>query len=77
MATRASAGLGVYGVKVFDFDRPIGRQVLSDLEAGIDPDVVSKPQGTPLYSNKTVAVFVLDVRSNKTPWSTWQHRSTP
>lgn len=68
MALRASAGYGVYGVKVFDFDRPKGQNVLSDWEAGIDPDVVPNDGGPVMYSNKTVAVFVLDVRSNKSPW---------
>jgi PhoD-like phosphatase len=71
-AARARKGFGVYGVKVFDFERPLGKQSLSDIEAGIDPDVISpyliSKGGHPRHSNKSVAVFVLDVRSNKTPW---------
>ena len=68
MTMRASAGHGVYGVKVFDFDRPKGQQALSDWEASVDPDAVPYPVGSPTYFNKTVAVFVLDIRSNKSPW---------
>ncbi|KAI2505744.1 PhoD-like phosphatase [Fragilaria crotonensis] len=68
MTKRAKAGLGVYGVKVFDFDRPQGRQALSDSEAGIDHHAVVDHGDPPSYSNKSVAVFVLDVRSNKSPW---------
>lgn len=69
MAMRARSGHGVYGVKLIDFERPFGRQVLTEEEAGIDPDVVDKTRQIP-YSKKSVAVFVLDVRSFKTPW--WQ-----
>ena len=71
MARRASLGYGVYGVKLFDFARPEGHILVPDDEARIDPDVVETfppyPH-SPLYSNKTVAVFVLDVRTNKDPW---------
>lgn len=66
MAQRARNGAGVYGVRVFDFSRPNGQELLSDDEAGIDPEVAR--QESPSYSNRSVAVFVLDVRSNKTPW---------
>ena len=75
MRRRAHAGLGVYGVKLFDFDRPVGQYEVPDEEANIDPDlfpdqtqdeVFSPVQEN--YSNKSVAVFVLDIRSNKTPW---------
>lgn len=67
---RAAAGRGVYGVKVFDFARSEGDELVSDVEAGIDPDVVDADDAelTYDYSNKSVAVFVLDVRSNRTPW---------
>jgi hypothetical protein len=64
MARRAAAGYGVYGVKMFDFDRPEGHYLVPESEACIDPDAYC----VPMYSNKTVAVFVLDVRSNKDPW---------
>lgn len=66
MAQRARRGHGVYGVKVFDFDRPVNQQALTDREAALDPD--GPNSASPTYSNKTVAVFVLDVRSHKTPW---------
>ena len=66
MARRARGGEGVYGVRIFDFSRPIGQELLSDDEAGIDPEVARNE--VPSYSNRSVAVFVLDVRSNKTPW---------
>ena len=58
----------MYGVKLFDFDRPRGHQLVPEDEAGIDPDVEVLPDAPFLHSNKTVAVFVLDCRSNKTPW---------
>jgi len=70
MSQRALAGHGVYGVKVFDFSRPEGHNEVPEEEAGIDPDA-SFDEIHPLvpsYSNQTVAVFVLDVRTNKTPW---------
>mmetsp|Transcript_15265 Transcript_15265/g.23761 ORF Transcript_15265/g.23761 Transcript_15265/m.23761 type:complete len:571 (+) Transcript_15265:76-1788(+) len=61
-------GGGVYGVKVFDFDRPTN--LVSDFDAGIDPDVVGYDNSNVEwnYSKKSVAIFVLDVRTNKTPW---------
>lgn len=74
MYQRAQAGHGVYGVKLFDFARPKGEREVSDVEAGLDPDLNSfgqKGMRIPAmhsYSNRTVAVFVLDVRTNKTPW---------
>jgi hypothetical protein len=66
MAQRAKRGEGVYGVRVFDFSRPTGYELLSDIEAGIDPEVDRNQ--SPSYSNESVAVFVIDIRSNKTPW---------
>ncbi|CAJ1946225.1 unnamed protein product [Cylindrotheca closterium] len=74
MMKRAAAGLGVYGVQVYDFNEPNPRKrLLSDEAAGLDPDVVPDldPSATqePLsIGNRLVAVFVLDVRSNRTPW---------
>ena len=65
MSRRASAGHGVYGVKLFDFGRPEGHYLVPEWQACIDPDVIDC---TPMYTNKTVAVFVLDVRTNKDPW---------
>ena len=67
---RAVAGKGVYGVKVFDFAKGNGDELVSDADAGIDPDVVDDTDAdvTYDYSNRSVAVFVLDVRSNRTPW---------
>jgi alkaline phosphatase D len=75
MARRAHKGAGVYGVHVYDFASE-KNHLLSDEDAGLDPDVVSQEDYEHHYkgqikteSNKLVAVFVLDVRSNKTPWS--------
>lgn len=64
MRQRAEAGDGVYGVTVFDFARE--DVLLSDQEAGIDPEVNEREK--PL-SGKSVAVFTIDVRSNKDPWN--------
>jgi alkaline phosphatase D len=76
MRQRAQAGHGVYGVKVFDFARPRGHQELSEGEAGIDVDVALGPPSN-LYSNQTVAIFVLDVRTSKTPWKKGSDRYGP
>jgi hypothetical protein len=72
MAQRAAKGLGVYGVQLFDFSRPHGQRLLSDKEAGLDPDVTS-PQpdlrkGGSSSENQLVAIFCLDVRTHKSPW---------
>jgi alkaline phosphatase D len=75
MARRAMDGKGVYGVQVYDFARtPRNFQVLSDVEAGLDPHVVSfeewnKRDVKDADNAKLVAVFVLDIRTNKDPWS--------
>jgi PhoD-like phosphatase len=68
MRLRASQGHGVYGVKLFDFSRPDGQVEVPDHEAGIDSDLPVLDHMHPTYSNRSVAVFVLDVRSYKTPW---------
>ena len=68
---RAEAGKGVYGVKVFDFDRDVGDELVPDAQAGVDSDISDtdiKDMDEPRYSNKSVAVFVVDVRSNRSPW---------
>jgi alkaline phosphatase D len=66
---RAEKGYGLYGVKMFDFSRPVGQELVSDDEAAIDPDTVSSRNiSFRRYLPKTVAVFVLDCRTNKTPW---------
>ena len=65
MSQRARAGKGIYGVKLFDFSRD--PTLLSDEEAGIDADVPMTESVN--YSDKTVAVFAIDVRSFKTPWN--------
>jgi alkaline phosphatase D len=77
MAQRAAAGKGVYGVKVFDFARPQQQQLLSDEEAGLEPDtqVLDVVSTSTSLSNQMVAIFLLDVRSNKTPWKTGEDRS--
>lgn len=72
MAKRVADGRGIYGVKLFDFNRPDGDHLVPDSEACIDPDLSSTTSTctTSSDSNKTVAVFVLDVRTNKDPWPT-------
>jgi hypothetical protein len=72
MRLRAQEGLGVYGVKLFDFDRPSGSQEVPETEACVDPDacLLAELPYPSAYSNKTVAVFVLDVRTHKSPWKT-------
>lgn len=76
MSRRAAKGLGVYGVQVYNFSSTTNR-LLTDTEAGLDPDVISELKYSSDRSkdsddettNQLVAVFVLDVRSNKTPWA--------
>lgn len=71
MYKRAQAGEGVYGVKLFDFSRSRDDVEVPEEEASIDPDVLSAkvlPHSPYSHSNKTVTVFVLDVRTHKTPW---------
>ena len=69
MKQRAAQGKGVYGVKVFDFHRPKGQELLSDEEAGLEPSV-REAAGSPNLSDRSVAVFLLDCRSHKSPWRT-------
>ena len=76
MAKRARDGQGVYGVKLFDFSRPVGQQLVAENDAGIDPDVQNINSSANL-SNMTVAVFVLDCRFHKTPWLQGQSRYKP
>ena len=67
LAKRAREEKGIYGVVVFDFTRD--EPLVPDEEAGIDPDAVSTTSTPPpTLSNKSVAVFLLDVRYHKTPW---------
>lgn len=76
MGRRAANGLGVYGVQVYDFsslaNKTANPRLLTDLEARIDPDVVDETgwiiNDEASSNNQLVAVFVLDVRTNKTPW---------
>ena len=69
MKERAAQGKGLYGVKVLDFLRPAGQQLLTDAEAGLDPTVVRTSEYERVrLSNRSVAIFLLDSRSNKTPW---------
>lgn len=68
---RARNGKGLYGVKVFDFNQPQGQELLSDDVAGVewDDDLTAHQQEQAKLSDRTVAVFLLDCRSNKTPWN--------
>jgi hypothetical protein len=81
MYQRALQGKGVYGVQLFDFERKVnvddgsivwgGGYWVPEYLAKIDPDVIdaSTNDTTVNYSTThSVAVFALDVRSNKTPW---------
>jgi alkaline phosphatase D len=73
MYKRAEKGYGLYGVKMFDFSRPLGKELMTETEASIDPDIlvsrnISSSRVVDGYLEKTVAVFVLDCRTNKTPW---------
>jgi hypothetical protein len=65
MEQRAAAGMGVYGAKLFDYSRPVGQELLSDAEAGLEPATAARQSPV---GERTVAVFLLDCRSNKTPW---------
>lgn len=68
---RARAGHGVYGVKLYDFARSRGDIEVDDYEAGIDPDAVRDGTASfqnASFSNHSVAIFVLDGRTHKTPW---------
>jgi hypothetical protein len=60
---------------VYDFERAMHSRILSDKEGGLDPDVVdqsllvdSMNNDVPPSKNRRVAVFVLDIRTNRTPW---------
>lgn len=68
---RARKGMGVYGVQVMDFSRVEGHELLTDIEAGLDPDVTTTNNDGqyPALSNRSVAIFLLDVRSNRTPYT--------
>jgi len=88
MYQRSLDGKGVYGVQLFDFSRKInvddgnnvwgGGKWVPEHEAMIDPDVIDKvsTNNDTIVNYSTahsVAVFVLDVRSNKTPWPKGKH----
>jgi len=71
MYQRAIKGHGVYGVKVFDFEKVRDDYLLSDEEAAIDPDVVGyelTSLSNKKFKERKVAIFLLDARTNKTPW---------
>lgn len=88
MYQRSLDGKGVYGVQLFDFSRKInvddgnnvwgGGKWVPEHEAMIDPDVIDKVSTNNdtivnYSTTHSVAVFVLDVRSNKTPWPKGKH----
>ena len=92
MYKRAQKGLGVYGVKLFDFDTKqyshdqsnnTSSFLIPDDVAKLDPDLdldldlSNNGQASYQYSKKTVAIFVLDVRTNKTPWRKGLKRFKP
>mmetsp|Transcript_39913 Transcript_39913/g.93691 ORF Transcript_39913/g.93691 Transcript_39913/m.93691 type:complete len:129 (+) Transcript_39913:442-828(+) len=69
MFLRAKDGIGVYGVKLYDFSRPTGHELVPDREAAIDPFFeLDGDNNLGKYSNHSVAIFALDCRTNKTPW---------
>lgn len=92
MYQRALEGKGVYGVQLFDFSRDPDESSsnhdgiswgngywIPEHEAMIDPDVIEDNDNPfePSYSTShAVAVFVLDVRSNKSPWPKKNEHST-
>lgn len=56
-------------MKVIDFSRPRGQQLLSDEDAGLETGSIRDSVAPTALSNRSVAIFLLDVRTNKTPWS--------
>lgn len=68
MEKRIAQGKGMYGVKAFDFGKTeTNHFLLTDEEAKIDADANHTAQFYQM-TEKSVAVFLLDVRSNKSPW---------
>jgi hypothetical protein len=73
---RAQLGYGVYGVKLFDFASNYTHYLVNDWDAAIDPDLVipdtkgmdDDDNGDSKYSNHSVAIFFLDVRTHRSPW---------
>jgi len=76
---RAQLGYGVYGVKLFDFNSNHTNYLVPDMDAAIDPDILEdvdryndmtqgKDDHRRNYSNHSVAIFFLDVRTHRTPW---------
>ena len=90
MYQRARDGKGVYGVKLFDFSQIRkgnetnnnilwgGGYWVPDIVARIDPDITNGTKNDlPTYSTThSVAIFALDVRSNKTPWPKGKQKYT-
>lgn len=69
MHQRAHAGAGVYGVKVFDFEAHL--EIPEEL---VGVDAAYDRVNASLVPEKSVAVFVVDVRTSKTPWKTGNDR---
>jgi hypothetical protein len=78
MEQRARAGKGLYGVKVLDFHQPYGQELLSDDAAGIEVKEEEEDENDTHHSSsnhkkqlsdRSVAIFLLDCRSHKTPWN--------
>ena len=90
MYQRARDGKGVYGVKLFDFSQTRtgnepnhnilwgGGYFVPDNVARIDPDITNGAKNDlPTYSTThSVAIFALDVRSNKTSWPKGKQKYT-
>ena len=57
---RAASGKGVHGVKIFDFAREKGDEVVPDIEAGVYPDAVSDEEYTTCSKSKATSRIQID-----------------
>jgi hypothetical protein len=93
MYQRALMGKGVYGVQLFDFSQRApdaqslqkdhvlwgGGYWVPDEDARIDPDIIgdTNDELSKYSSTHSVAIFALDVRTNKTPWPKRKQKHNP
>lgn len=63
MKNEIAKRVNLINLQVFDFQRRDSEYLLSDEEAGIEETTMPT-----LLSNRSVAIFLLDIRSNKDPW---------